>query len=207
MITNPMARPTQTVHPSCIKISTISKWTGLSLEPCHLRVPSGAPKWFLHWWYVWHKLCTYLAPTITLSPNGKKWDSTWPTSHRSSIGCVQNDFWAYGTFDANCALSCVKISTMPKKDQNERYHQASKMISRPMVRLAQTMLLSCTDTNTVSKRKEARFHMSHVTEEFHQVSPKWFFSLWYVRCKPWTYLASRLALSPNGPSFHLSLIT
>jgi hypothetical protein len=26
---------------------------------------------------------------------------TWPTSSRSSIGCVQNDLWGYGMFDAN----------------------------------------------------------------------------------------------------------
>jgi hypothetical protein len=32
-------------------------------------------------------------------------------------------------------------------------------------------------------------------------------SPWYVRRKPCTYLASRLTLSPNGPSFHLSLVT
>ena len=40
---------------------------------------------------------------------------------------------------------------------------ASKKISEPMVRLAQTMHLSCTDTNTVSKCKEVRLHMTHVT--------------------------------------------
>ena len=33
------------------------------------------------------------------------------------------------------------------------------MISEPMVRLAQTVDLSCTDTNTVSKEKEVRSHM------------------------------------------------
>jgi hypothetical protein len=62
-------------------------------------------------WYVRRKLCTYLAPTLTLSPNGPKRDSTWPTSLRSSIGCIQNNFWAYGTFGLNVHLSCVKIST------------------------------------------------------------------------------------------------
>jgi hypothetical protein len=52
--------------------------------------------------------------------------------------------------------------------------------------------LYCTYTNTVSKRTEMRF-------EFYPMRPKQFLSLWYVRCKPCTYLASRLALSPNGP--------
>ena len=40
---------------------------------------------------------------------------------------------------------------------------ASKMISEPMVHLVQTMHLSCIDTNNVSKQKEARFHMTHIT--------------------------------------------
>ena len=42
MISEPMVRSTQTVHLSCVKISTISKWSELSLEPHHLEVPSGA---------------------------------------------------------------------------------------------------------------------------------------------------------------------
>jgi hypothetical protein len=32
-------------------------------------------------------------------------------------------------------------------------------------------------------------------------------SLWYVRRKLCTYIVSRLALSPNRPSFHLNLVT
>ena len=55
----------------------------------------------------------------------------------------------------------------------------SKTISEPMVCLAQTMHLSCTDTNTVSNWTEMRFHMTHVTYEFHQVRPKGFLSLRY----------------------------
>jgi hypothetical protein len=49
---------------------------------------------------------------------------------------------------------------------------ASEMISKPLVRLAQTMHLSCTDSNTISKQTEMRFHMTHVTEEFYRVCPK-----------------------------------
>jgi hypothetical protein len=40
---------------------------------------------------------------------------------------------------------------------------ASKTIPELMVRLAQNMHLSCIDTITVSKQKEVRFHMTHVT--------------------------------------------
>jgi hypothetical protein len=64
----------------------------------------------------------------------------------------------------------------------------------------QTVHLSCTDTNTVSKRTKMIFHKTHFTYEFHRVRPKLFMSLWYVQGKPCTYVASRLALSPNGPN-------
>ena len=61
-----------------------------------------------------------------------------------------------------------------------------------MGHLAQTMHLTCTDTNNVSKWTETRFHMTHVTKEFHCVRPKRYSILWNVRCKPCNYLASRL---------------
>jgi len=37
------------------------------------------------------------------------------------------------------------------------------MIFDPMLRMAQTVHLPCTDTNIVSKRNETRFDMTHVT--------------------------------------------
>jgi hypothetical protein len=113
-------------------------------------------------------------------------------------------------------LSSIKISIISEKDQNELPLEprhlvvpsgASKMIYEPVVCLAQTLHLSCTNTNIVSKRKEERFYMTHVTYEFHRVSPKQFLGLWYVRRKLCTYLASRLPISPNGLNFHLSLVT
>jgi hypothetical protein len=45
------------------------------------------------------------------------------------------------------------------------------MIYEPMVRLAQTVHLSCTDSDTVSKQTKAGFHMAHVTLEHHRVGP------------------------------------
>jgi hypothetical protein len=74
----------------------------------------------------------------------------------------------------------------------------SKTISMPMVCSVQIVHLSCTDTNTVSKWTKTRFQATHVTYEFHGVRLKLFMSLWYIQCKLCTYLASRLALSPNG---------
>jgi hypothetical protein len=42
-----------------------------------------------------------------------------------------------------------------------------KVISVPMVCVAQTVHLSLSDTKTISKWTENRFHMTCVTEEFH----------------------------------------
>jgi hypothetical protein len=77
---------------------------------------------------------------------------------------------------------------------------ASKMISMPMVCSVQTMHLSSTDINTICKWTKTKFHTTHETYEFHWVRPQLFMGLWYVQCKPCTYLVSRLALSPNGPN-------
>jgi hypothetical protein len=91
----------------------------------------------------------------------KKWDSTRTTTPRSSIRCVQNNVWDYGTFDANRA---------------------------PVLH----------EVNSISERTEMSFHLSLVTYWYHRVSPEWFLSLWYVLCKPWTYLAPTQTLSPKG---------
>jgi hypothetical protein len=74
----------------------------------------------------------------------------------------------------------------------------SKTISEPTVCLAQNMHLSCTDTNNMSRWTKTRFHMTHVTLEFHRVRSKWFLRLWYIWHKPCNYLASGLAISLNG---------
>jgi hypothetical protein len=91
-------------------------------------------------------------------------------------------------------------------DQNEIPHVprhlgvtsgASKMISKPVIRLPQTMQLSCVRSNTISKQS-VRFQLSLITYEYHRVRPKWFLSLWYVCHKLYTYHASTLILFPNG---------
>jgi hypothetical protein len=166
MIFEPMVRSTQTVQLSCTDTNIVSKWTEKRLDMSHVTYEfyRVRPIWFPSLWYVHHKPCTNLASRLALSPNCPKQASTWASSGRSTIGCVQNNFWA-------------------------------------MVRLAQTVHLSCTDTNIVSKRTKMRFRMTHVTLVFHRVRPKRFRSLWYVRCKLRTYLAWRLALSPNGPKW------
>jgi hypothetical protein len=106
-----------------------------------------------------------------------------------------------------CTYTAPKLTLSPK-DRNKILHDsrhlgvpsgASKSVLEAMERLVQTVDLSCIDNYTISKRTETRSYMTHITYEFHRVRPKWFMSLRYVRCKPCTYLESRLALYPNGP--------
>jgi hypothetical protein len=95
----------QTVHLSCVKISSISKWTEtlFHLSLVTLEYHQVHPKGFISVWLVWHKLWTYLALTLTLFPKVPKLDFTRPMLPRSSIECIQNGFLAYGTLGANRA--------------------------------------------------------------------------------------------------------
>jgi hypothetical protein len=141
-------------------------------DPRHERVESGASKMISEPMVCRHKACTYLESRLALSPNGMKRASTWASSHTSTIGCVQNDFWAFGTFGANHApilhwhKHCLQTGWIVLAIKPRHLGVPSgvyKMISEPMVRLAQTVQLSCTDTNTVSKWTKMRFHMTHIT--------------------------------------------
>jgi hypothetical protein len=114
-------------------------------------------------WYFRRKPCTYLAPTITLSPNSPKRVSTWVSSPRSTIGCVQNDFWSCGMFGANRAPILHRHKHYLQTDQNEipldHYclgvpSGASKMISEPIVYLVHIVHLSCVKISTISKHTE-----------------------------------------------------
>ena len=91
------------------------------------------------------------------------------TSPRSSIGCVQNDFRAYGTLTQTVHLSYIKISTIPKQVELslETRHLglpsgASKTISKPMARSTQTMQLSCVKISTISKWSEIPHDHGHL---------------------------------------------
>ena len=121
------------------------------------------PKRYLSLWYIWRKPFTYLALTLTPSPNG------------------------------------------PSDIPNDPHHLgvpsgASKTISEPMVRRAQTVHRSCFKIRTISKRNETSFHLSFVTTEYHRVRSKRYLSLWYIWRKPCTYVALTLTPYPNGPN-------
>jgi hypothetical protein len=94
-----------------------------------------------------HLSCTDITPSL----NRSKLDSKGPTSLRSFIRCIINDFQDYGTLAANRAtilrqdqhylqmISCVKLPVEPCHLGEPS--GVSEMIS--MVHLAQTVHLSC----------------------------------------------------------------
>jgi hypothetical protein len=90
----------QTVHQSCVKISTSSPRSTIGCIENDFSV--------------WHKMCTCLALTLTPYPNGLKQDLTWPTSHTSSIGCVQNNSEPMVHSAQTVHPSRIKISTISK---------------------------------------------------------------------------------------------
>jgi hypothetical protein len=148
----------QTVHLSCTNNNTVSKWTKMRfyMTQVTLELHWVCPKRLLSLWYVWGKQFTGLASRLTLTPNRPKQGSTWATSPRSTIGCVQNESWAYSMFSAKPAPILQRHSHHLQMDRNEIRHDprhlgvpsgASKMISDPMVRSMQTMHLSYTNTN------------------------------------------------------------
>jgi hypothetical protein len=161
----------QIVHQSWVKISIIFEQIKMSF---HLSLITKefhrlCPKWLLNLWYVWRKSWTYLESRFTLSPNRPKWASTWASSPRSTIGCIQNDFWPYGSYDANHAPILHRCKLYLQTDQNKiPYDQcqlgvlsgACKMISERRVRSVQTVHLSCIKIGTISKRTKTSFHLS-----------------------------------------------
>jgi hypothetical protein len=151
-ISGPMVRMMQAIHLSYTETNTISKMIKTRFYMTHVTkvFHQVRPNRFLRLWYVWCKLWIYLAPILKLSPNGPKQDSTWPTSPRSSIGCVHNDFLAYGTFGANHAPILNQDYHSIQMDRNELPFEphhlgvpsgASKTISEAMVHLPQTVHL------------------------------------------------------------------
>jgi hypothetical protein len=162
------------MHLSWTDSSTISKLTKTRFHMTHftLEFHRVRPKWFLRLWYVWHKPCTYLASRLALYLNVLNRASTCASSPRSTIRCVQNDFWACGTFGTNHAPLLQRHQYYFQMDQNEiphdpRHHGvpsgASKMTSEAMVRSAQTVLLSCVKISNIFERSGSSFHLSLVT--------------------------------------------
>jgi hypothetical protein len=107
MISVPIVCSTQTVHPSCVKISIISKRTEMSIShvPCHLGVPSSASKMISK-------------PMVCLAQHCLQIERS-EISHDSchlgvSLGASKTIFEPIVCSTQTVHLSCVKISTISK---------------------------------------------------------------------------------------------
>jgi hypothetical protein len=130
------------MHLSWVKISTVSKWikTSFFLSLINLEYQQVRPEWLLSLCYFWCKPCTYRESRLTLAANGPKWASTWASSPRSTIRCIQNDFWPYGTFDTNHAPILHRRKLHLQTDQNKIPHDP-RNLGVPSVRPKQFLNL------------------------------------------------------------------
>jgi hypothetical protein len=99
MISEPKVRLAQTMHLSCIQTDR----NEIPHDARHVGVPSGASKMIF-------ESMVRSAQTVHLSCIKNSTISKWTEMcflliliTRSTIRCVYNDFWAYGTFGANRA--------------------------------------------------------------------------------------------------------
>jgi hypothetical protein len=157
---------------SWVKISAISKRTKTSFHLSHVGVPLGPskmiPEPMVCSVQIMHLSCT---DTNTVSKRTEtRFDVTHVTLelHRvrpkwfPSLWYVQRTPCTY--LASRLALYLVDRNELPLEPRHLGVPSgASKMISDPMVCLAQTMHLSCSNTNAISERTETRFHLSRIT--------------------------------------------
>jgi hypothetical protein len=163
----------QIVLLSCTDTNIVSKWIETRFQMTNVteKIHRVCPKWFLSLLYIRRKLCTYLVSRLALCLYRPKRASTWATSPRCTIECVQNDFCAYGTFGANRAPILHWHYHHLQMDWNKILHDqchigdtssVSKIISDPMLHSAQTVHLSCVKVSTISKQTKTSIHLSLV---------------------------------------------
>jgi hypothetical protein len=149
-----------------------TNWIKHPLEPRAQGVPSGASK-------IISEPMVRSAQTLHLSyikistiSNKLNQASTGASSPRSTIGCVQNYFWAYGMFSTNHAPILNRHQQYLQIDQNEIPHDtchlgvpsgASKTIYETVVHLAKTVHLSYVKISTIFEQTELSLHLSLVT--------------------------------------------
>ena len=129
------------------------------------------PKRYPSLWYVWREPCTYLALTLTASPNRPTEIPHYPRHLGVPTGVSRTIYEPMVRLAQTMHLSYIKTNTIsngPHEIPHDPRHLgfpsgASKMISKPMVRSTQATHLSCVKISTISKRSKRSFHLSLVT--------------------------------------------
>jgi hypothetical protein len=108
-ISMPMVCLSHLGHLSCTKINTISKQTKRSFHLTHItyKFHRVRPKRFSSLLHVRYKPCTNLVWRLTLSPNGPKRASIWPTHLTAEVPMVHSA--------QTMLLSCTKFNIIPTR--------------------------------------------------------------------------------------------
>jgi hypothetical protein len=111
-----------TVHLSCTDTDTISKQIKTRFHMTHVMYQFHRvhPKRFLTLWYARRKSCTYLAPTLALSPYGPKIPHD-PRQLGVPSCATKMIFEPMVRSAQNMHLSCNKISTTSKQTETSFY--------------------------------------------------------------------------------------
>jgi hypothetical protein len=180
----------------------------LPLHPCHLGVPSDAPKIISE--PIARSEQTLHLSCIEINIISKRTEASFHLTHVTYESHRVRAKWFASLLHVQhkpCTYLVSRLAESPKRLKRASIWPASprgvplfepKMIFKPMACSSQSMHLSCVEFNTVSKWTETSFHLSHVTSEFHHACPKQFVSLLRVWCKPCNYIVLRLIISLNG---------
>jgi hypothetical protein len=122
MISEPIICLAQHISYTSLTLSPNGTKTRFHMTNVTKEIHRVHPKQFSSLWYVRRKPCTYLPSRLALSPNRPNRTSTLALSASSTIGSVQNDFWAFGTFGANPAPVWHFVQTDWNKIPHDPHH-------------------------------------------------------------------------------------
>jgi hypothetical protein len=111
-------------------------------------------------WYIWRKPCAYLALKLTVSKQTETSFHLNLTTQEYHLMHPEQFLCLWYVWRKPWTYHAPKLTLSPKGPKEDSTWQrspripsgASKMVSEAMVRLVQTVDLSCTYTNTISKR-------------------------------------------------------
>jgi hypothetical protein len=155
-ISKPMVHWTQTCTYLASRLALPPNGPSFHLSLVYDEYHRVCPKQFLIGWYISCKLCTYLVPTLTLSTKQKedRFDMTHVTLGFQRV----SPKWYLSIWYVWRKLCTYIASRLALSPNRLRFHLS--FVTSEYHRVHTKWFLS---SKTFSKRKEVRFHMTHVT--------------------------------------------
>jgi hypothetical protein len=182
MISEPMLCSAQNVHQSCVNIGTISKQNEMSF---HLSLTHrSAIKCAQNDFWAFGRFGTNHAPILHNTNTVSR--QTHDPHYLGVPSCASKQIFEPMVYCHKTCTNLVSRLALSPNGPKRAFTWASspkntircvQKISEPKVRVTQTVHLSCTNTNTVSKQTETIFHKALITRS----------SIGYVHHDFWAY--------------------